>query len=243
MISRRRFLEAGGVTAGLAMASRSLLNTAAAAADDTDASLPPSLAKLKSRKSEATPISRDERHERQQRARQLMTENALDAIVLMEGTSLRYFTGFRWWGGERTFALVLPAKGAAFYVCPAFEEGRAREQIANAPDSKDADVRVWQEDENSYQLVARGLKERSLSTGKLGMEETVRFVFSDGIGKAAPQASILSATPVTAGCRMIKSVHELALMQLANQVTLAAYEAVYRAIKDGMTQRQAENLF
>jgi len=129
-----------------------------------------------------------------------------------------------------------------FYVCPAFEEGRAREQLANVPDSKDPDVRVWQEDDNPYQLIAQGLKERSLSSGKLGMEETVRFVFSDEIGKAAPQASIVSATRVAARCRMIKSAHELALMQLANQVTLAAYEAVYRAIKVGMTQRQVEDL-
>jgi len=155
---------------------------------------------------------------------------------------LKYFTGIRWWGGERMFALVLPAKGIPFYVCPAFEEGRAREQIANASDSKDPDVWVWQEDENPYQLIAQGLKERGLSSGKLGMEETVRFAFSDGIGKAAPQLSIVSATRVTARCRMIKSAHELALMQLANQVTLAAYEAVHRAIKDGMTQRQVEDL-
>ena len=126
MISRRRFLEAGGVTAAAAMASPSL--TSQAAAQETDASLPPSLAKLQSRKSEATPITKEERQARQDRARQLMRENALDAILLMEGTSLRYFTGIRWWGGERLFALVLPAKGEAFYVCPAFEEGRAREQ-------------------------------------------------------------------------------------------------------------------
>src|ERR1035437_10937273 len=106
MISRRRFREVSGVTAGMAVASHSLA-TAAAAEGADDASLPPSLAKLKSRKSEATPISREERHERQERARQLMSKNALDAIVLMEGTSLRYFTGIRWWGGERTFALVL----------------------------------------------------------------------------------------------------------------------------------------
>src|ERR1700676_256112 len=242
MISRRRFLEVSGVTTGLAVASRSLVNTAAAQDNDTDASLPPSLAKLKSRKSEATPISREERHERQQRARQLMTENALDAIVLMEGTSLRYFTGIRWWGGERTFALVLPAKGAAFYVCPAFEEGRAREQIANAPDGEQPDVLVWQEDENPYQRIAQGLKDRGIASGKVGLEETVRFVFADGISKAASQATIASATPVTAGCRMIKSPHEVALMRLAAQVTLAAYEAAYLAVKDGMTQPQLEDL-
>ena len=118
MISRRRFLEVGSVTAGMAVASQSLATAAAKIAED--ASLPPSLTRLKSRKSEAITITRDERRARQERARQFMTENALDAIVLMEGTSLRYFTGVRWWGGERTFALVMPAKGAAFYVCPAF---------------------------------------------------------------------------------------------------------------------------
>jgi Xaa-Pro dipeptidase len=241
MISRRRFLEVGGLTAGVA-ASGSL--AVAGAADD--APLPPSLAQLKSRKNEASPITKDERHERQERARQLMHENALDAIVLMEGTSMRYFTGVRWWGGERLFALVLPAKGAAFYVCPAFEEGRAHEQLANAPDGERPDVRddvrVWQEDESPYQLVAQGLKERGLAGGTLGIEETLRFVFTEGIAKAAPQANISSATPVTAGCRMIKSAHEVALMRLAAQVTLAAYEAVYRALRPGMTQRDASDL-
>lgn len=41
---------------------------------------------------------------------------------------------------------------------------------------------------------------------------------------------------------MIKSAHELALMLLANQVTLAAYEAVYRALREAMTQAQVEDL-
>jgi Xaa-Pro dipeptidase len=239
MISRRRFLEVGGVAAGMA-AARPLVAVSAPVVDD--ASLPPSLAQLKSRKTEATPITKDERRERQQRARQLMTENALDAIVLMEGTSLRYFTGIRWWGGERTFALVLPAKSAAFYVCPGFEEGRAHEQISNAPDGEHPDVRLWQEDESPYQLIAQGLKERGIASGKIGIEETIRFVFADGIAKAAPQAAMASATPVTAGCRMIKSAHEIALMRLAAQVTLAAYEAVYRALQPGMTQADASSL-
>jgi Xaa-Pro dipeptidase len=221
------------------MAPGSRITPAAIAADD---SLPPSLAKLQSRKNEAKPITREERHERQEKARRLMAGKSLDAIVLMEGTSLRYFTGIRWWGGERTFALVLPAKGPAFYVCPGFEEGRAREQISNAPEGGSPDVRIWQEDESPYQLIAQGLKERSIATGKLGIEETIHFVFAEGIGKAAPQATIASATPVTAGCRMIKSANEIALMRLASQVTLAAYEATYLAVKDGMTQPHVQEL-
>jgi len=240
MISRRRFLEVSGI-AGVAAASRPLVTPAAAQKMDSS-SLPQSIARLKSRKSEAAPITRDERYERQERARKLMSENSLDAIVLMEGTSLRYFTGVRWWGGERLFALVLSAKGSAFYVCPAFEEGRAHEQIAGALDGEHPDLRTWQEDESPYQRVAQGLKERGISNGKLGIEETVRFVFADGIAHDAPQATLVSATPVTAGCRMIKSAHEIALMRLACHVTLTAYEAVYHALREGMTQEQVEDL-
>jgi Xaa-Pro dipeptidase len=236
MISRRRFM---GVS-GLAAAASLPLATASTGSDKS--SLPPSLARLKSRKHEATPITRDERAARLNRARQLMAENSLDAMLLMSGTSLNYFTGIRWWGGERMFALVLPVKGPAFYVCPAFEEGRAREQMANAPDGESADVRTWQEDESPYRLVAQGLKERGTSTGKLGIEETVKFVFADGISKAAPHLTLASATPVTAGCRMIKSAHEIALMKLAAQVTLAAYEAVYDVLQEGMTQQQVQDL-
>jgi Xaa-Pro dipeptidase len=187
-------------------------------------------------KDQPRPISPEERQARQEKARSLMEANGLDAILLMEGTSLNYFTGIRWWGGERLFAMVLPAKGSAFYVCPGFEEGRAREQIAQAPEGTQADVRIWQEDESPYQRVAQGLKDRSVLTGRVGIEETVRFVFREGLEKAASQAKLVSATPVTAGCRMIKSAAELDLMRLANQVTLMAYEAVYHGLHDGITQ-------
>jgi Xaa-Pro dipeptidase len=41
---------------------------------------------------------------------------------------------------------------------------------------------------------------------------------------------------------MIKSPHEIALMRLAAQVTLAAYEAAYRSIRVGMTQHEVTEL-
>ena len=241
MISRRRFLEVGAVTAGITAASPFAYGEARDEKCDAS-SLPPSIAALKSRKGEAAPITRDERHDRQEQARRLIGENGLDAIVLMESTSLNYFTGIRWWGGERLFALVLPAKGTPFYVCPAFEEERAHQQITNAPDGERPDVRTWQENESPYQRLAQGLKERGIATGKVGIEENIHFVFSDGVAKAVPQVTLTTATPVTAGCRMIKSTHEIELMRLACQVTLAAYEAVYHALREGMTQQQVEEL-
>jgi len=237
MFSRRRFLQAGTLAAGT-----SLLPQLSPGAETNSPPLPASIASLKSMSGQAKPITPEERNQREEKARRLMQTNNLDAILLTEGTTLNYFTGIRWWGGERLFAMVLPVKGAAFYVCPAFEEGRAREQIAKAPDGERADVRIWQEDESPYQRVAGGLKDRGLVGGKLGIEETVHFVFTDGISQAAPQVKLLSATPVTAGCRMIKSDHEIELMRLAAKVTLAAYEATWRSLKEGMTQQEIQNL-
>jgi Xaa-Pro aminopeptidase len=237
LLSRRRFLQAGSLAAGVGVVLPSL-----ARASEDDKNLPSSIAALKSLRAEAKPIAVEERRERQEKARRLMRDGHLSAIILMEGTSLNYFTGIRWWGGERLFAMVLPAKGETLYVCPAFEEGRAREQIAKAPDGYRPDLRIWQEDESPYERVAQGLKDHGIASGDIGIEESVRFVFSDNLRKSAPGATFTSATPVSAGCRMIKSPHEIELMRLASKVTLTAFEATYRALKPGMTQQDVADL-
>ncbi len=234
-MKRRTFLysaAAGAMAAGSAKAQRR------GAELTPPASLPGPIAALKSRRDEAKPITVAERRDRLERARQLMQQNKIDAVCMAGGTSLAYFTGIRWGNSERLFALVLPAKATPFYVSPAFEEDRAREQIAQAPDGDSCRVLTWQEDESPYALVAEGLRDAGVKTGRLGIEERTTFVFSDGIGKANPAAQIASATPVTAGCRMIKSPAELALMRLAAEVSLAAYEAAWKSLQSGMTQNQ-----
>jgi Xaa-Pro dipeptidase len=239
MLSRRRLLQFGAWSVGAKITSGTLLQKPP---DARSAPLPPAIASLKSMKDQARPVTNQERQQRLERARDLMAANGLDAILLMEGTSLTYFTGMHWWGGERFFALILPRKEQPFYVCPYFEEGRAHEQISNGPEAGSADVRTWQEDENPYHLVKQGLHDRGISSGVLGIEESVRFVFADGVSKAAPQLKLASATPVTAGCRMIKSAHEVEFMRLASKVTLIAYEAAYRSLREGMTQHDFSGL-
>jgi Xaa-Pro dipeptidase len=187
------------------------------------------------------PITIAERKARVERALQLMRDSKLDAILLAGGTSLFYFTGVRWGNSERLFATVIPAKGKAFCVCPAFEEARAREQL-NAGPLESASVLAWQEDESPFRLVASGLNSSGMGTGRLGVEEYTPFVFADEVAKAAPHLTVVSATPVTAGCRTIKSAAELALMQIANNATLKVYQAVYAALKPGMTTHEASDL-
>lgn len=219
-----------------------LLSSAAAPAAFAAVPADSPIARLKSRRAEARPITVSERQSRFEKARRLMAQNDVHAICVASGTTLSYFTGFRWGNSERMFLMVIPARGEPFFISPAFEEARAREQILLSTGAKDPHVFTWQENESPYALTASALKERGLLTGRLGMEEDVPFVFADSLAKAIPAASVVSATSITAGCRMIKSPAELALMRLACSVTLEAYEASWKSVKEGMTEREFSRL-
>ena len=235
MISRRNFL---GVSSLAAVGAATGCQTATSQGEGSGqggGALPPSIAVLTSRATEAIPISVAEREARIEKARRLMTANGMDALMLAGGTSLMYFTGIRWGLSERLFSVIIPVRGQPFLVTPAFEEDRSREQLHGGP-LEDTEVMTWHEHESPYALVAGGLRSRGLGTGRLGVEETVRFAYSDGVALAAPALSLTSGTPITAGCRGVKDEHELALMQLANEVTLSAYKAAYQALEVGMTQ-------
>ena len=238
MISRRDFLGAStAAAAGAALTAPDPL----LGAEPVVQSMPPSISRLTSWADRAHPITTAEREARVEEAKRLMRGNDLDAVFLTGGTSMVYFTNVRWGGGERLFTVVIPVTGDAFIVCPAFEEDRAREQLALGP-LGGSEVRTWEEHESPYQRVAEGLHDRSIATGRIGTEETVQFRFSDGIARAAPGLEVVSGTPVTAGCRGVKDEHELELMKLANEVTLTAYKAAYLAMEEGMTQRDVGGL-
>ncbi|MCU1321713.1 MAG: Xaa-Pro aminopeptidase [Acidobacteriaceae bacterium] len=245
MPSRRTFLQ----TAAAAAAAPSVLLQAqrpSRPSSESSAALPPAIAALTNRRAEATPISLAEREQRLERARTLLRQNKIGALVITTGSSLTYFTGLRWGQSERFFAWVLPATGAPFVVCPVFEEGRVRERMeakpATLPSASTTKVYTWNEDEDPYALLAKALKEAGLSSGKIGVEERTQFVFADGIAHASPALTAVSAIPVTMGCRAIKTAAELALMQLANNITLSVYEAAYKSAKPGMTTREFTDL-
>ena len=234
MVSRRSFLHTSSLGAALAatgMTGDAVAQPSAGAA----AALPPSIAALTSMKALARPISADERRARIDKAKRLMAAQKIDALMLTGGTSLVYFTNIRWGLSERLFSVVIPVKGTPFLVTPAFEEDRAREQLVGGP-LADTDVRTWEEHESPYERIAQALRDRGIASGRVGVEETVRHVFSDGVATAAPTLATVSGTPVTAGCRMVKDAHELELMRLASAVTLKAYAAAHAALREGMTQ-------
>ncbi|MGF7147193.1 Xaa-Pro dipeptidase [Sphingomonas zeicaulis] len=178
----------------------------------------------------AVPITPTERASRLARAQALMAANDIGAVLIEPGASLTYFTGVRWWRSERLTAAILPAEGEPLIVTPFFEEPSVRESLAIP-----AEIRTWQEDESPFAPIADWMRKRGLQSKALGIEETVRQFAIAGLGSALPGLETVSANPVVRGCRMIKSPAEIALMQLAADVTLAAYAHTYPRIKAGMT--------
>lgn len=178
----------------------------------------------------AVPISQAERLARMAKVQRLMKASGLSALVVEAGASLTYFTGVRWWRSERVTAAIIPVEGETLIVTPHFEEPSVRETLA-VP----AQVRVWQEDEDPALVVAEWLKAKKLAAGKIGVEETVRFFVHDGLARRMPDARFVSGADVVRGCRMIKSPAELALMQMAADVTMAAYRYTHGKVERGMT--------
>jgi Xaa-Pro dipeptidase len=217
------------------MKRRIFLGTAAAGLATLAAQenpVPDAIKKLRPMTAGVQPIDDDERHARMEKARRLMREHNLGAVVMEGGTSLFYFTGTRWTATANIFAWVLPAKGEPAWVVSKTDEARAHQAIRMGPD-----VRTWTESDGPYKALVQVLKDRGVGD-RIRVEERVRFVVFEGLRQEAPLLQMATADPVTVGCRVIKSPAEIALMQHANNVTIACYRAVLGSLREGMTSAE-----
>ena len=235
--NRRAFLGMAALSAG-AMTFSNQIFAKSVQKTHLDFDLPKSIEDLQPMTDGVVPISVEERKQRISKAQQLMDQNKIDAIFLEGTVSCTYFTGMRWGQSERTFGIVIPAKGSITYICPKFEEDRAMELINTAFGTE---VRCWEEHESPYAVILGAIKDKGVKHYRIGMEERVRFFIADGVKKLAAGFEIVDATPITAGCRMIKSKAEIALMQKASDVTIEAYKAAFATIRPGMSQTELSN--
>ena len=217
MLSRRAFLQSA---AAASVVTRAGLLTAAAAP------LPP----FRSLTTEARPISVEERRQRIARVQTLMVQRKIAALLVEPGSSLEYFTGVRWHRSERTTLAVIPAAGEILVVTPAFEEPSVRETLQVG-----GEVRPWDEHESPFDKIVQGLQGRGISAGVLAAESTMRFFIVAGIRQAGSAYEIIPADPLVRACRLLKSPAELALLQLANDVTIGALRQVHAQVAKGMS--------
>ena len=176
------------------------------------------------------PISQAERLQRIAKARQLMQQNGIGAVVVESGSSLDYLTGVQWHRSERLTAAVIPAQGDPIIVTPFFERPSVEETLA-VP----AEIRTWDEDQEPLKLVADFLRERGVAGEPVGFEETDRYFIVDRLDQQFPGLKAVSANNVVRALRLIKSPAELALMQAANDITIRAMRHAAEGTRLGMT--------
>jgi Xaa-Pro dipeptidase len=215
-IRRRHFLQGVGAAAAAITIPLSRV-IAQAAVEAPSIPIPP-------------PISWAERLQRLAKARALMAQHNIGAIIVEPGASLDYFTGVQWWRSERLTAAVIPAQGDPIIVTPFFEKPSVAESL-----SIPAEIRTWNEDEEPLKLVAGFLRERGIAGGSIGFEETDRYFIFERLRQQLPGLRVVTANPVVRGCRMIKTSAELALMQAAADITLAALRYAGQRTREGMT--------
>ncbi|MBW0145007.1 M24 family metallopeptidase [Sphingomicrobium clamense] len=220
-VNRREWLAGAG--AGMMVATNGIAFVAPTASAG-DSALPP-------------PITRQERLARIAKAQALMAEHDIGAVLIESGPSLDYFTGVRWGRSERLTGTVIPVEGDPIIVTPFFEKPSVEESLA-VP----AEVRTWHEDVEPLGVVADFLHEKRLADRPIGMEETNRYFIHDRLKAELPGARVVSANPVVRGCRMVKTASELALMQAANDITLASIGAVMGKVRPGMSERDVSDM-
>ena len=191
-------------------------------------SVPAAIRNLKPMLDGVRPIADDERRARIEKAQRLMREQKIAALVLEPGASMFYFTGTRWNAGDNTFALVIPAKGGLIWVVPRSDADAAHRAIRMG-----SDIREWNEPESAYKLLAQ-----AAAGGRVAIEEKARFAVYENLRRELPAAEFVNGNSVTVPCRVIKSPAEIALMQRANDITIACYKAALSTLHEGMDQRE-----
>ena len=185
----------------------------------------------------ASPIPVAELNARIAKLQGLMQAQGIGGFIVEAGTSLRYFTGIQWWTSERVTAALIPAEGDIVVITPAFEEPSVRETLAIP-----AEVRPWNEDENPEAKLLQALADRKITSGKVAVEPETRFFIVDGLQKLGGGYTVVSGQGLINACRQIKSPAELALMQTANDITLAALRQVHTQVAAGMTSHDIADL-
>jgi Xaa-Pro dipeptidase len=176
------------------------------------------------------PLPRSVYGERRQRARELMSDQGLSAILMEPATDFTYLSGASFGRSERLLALIIPRQGEAVVVAPSFEVERVERAIGTG-----GRILGWEEHQSPQQLVADALT--SIGRGRIGIEPSTRYGMVSRLKQAMPDLEFVDATDLFTQLRITKSEPELALIRRAVSITQRAIAATFANLEAGMTER------
>lgn len=179
---------------------------------------------------------------RYKRAREVMVEKGLDAILVTE------FTNYMYLGGQREFRQLTPKARPLILILPLDKEPILIAQVpleqAMRKGSWIKNIKTWSGMPFSVEPVKVALEELLLTKGRIGMEfgieQRIGISYNDlmALEKMLPNANFVDASEVLIRLRMIKSQAEIDLIRRACRITGKAFEKLFSTVKLGMTERE-----
>lgn len=177
-------------------------------------------------------ITTEERHERLAALRRSMAEAGVDGVLLGSTESLRYFTGLVWHQSERLVGAVI-LHDRLVYVVPGFEQSR----VETLP-RLEGEIAVWQEDEDSAELVASLLPHGA----KLALDDELPLFVYHALARALGTKRLVDGTRLLRDLRLCKSQSEIALIQYAMDLTLEVHRRAHAYIRSGIAASEVVRL-
>jgi len=188
------------------------------------------LEKIKDMTLGVKPIQPEEYVERLKKATALIQESKIKALYINAGTNLYYFTGTQWNPSERMVGALLYDDGKLDYIVPKFEEGTFMKYM-----QLNATINCWEEHESPYVLMGELLKNKNILNGEIAIDESAPYFLVDGVAKANQLYTFVNGLPISSGCRMQKSVNEIAIIQKAKEITMVVQRAAAKILRPGIT--------
>ncbi|WP_300977323.1 Xaa-Pro peptidase family protein [Flavobacterium sp.] len=188
------------------------------------------LEKIKNMTLGVKPIQPEEYVERLKKATALIQESKIKALYINAGTNLYYFTGTQWNPSERMVGALLYDDGTLDYIVPKFEEGTFMKYM-----QLNATINCWEEHESPYVLIGELLKNKNIVNGEIAIDESAPYFLVDGVAKANQLYTFVNGLPISSGCRMQKSVNEIAIIQKAKEITMVVQRAAAKILRPGIT--------
>jgi Xaa-Pro dipeptidase len=167
--------------------------------------------------------------ERQQRARESMSDQGLAAIFTEPSTNFTYLTGASFGRSERLLALIILERGDPLVIAPSFEV----ERVERTMESRNR-ILGWEEHQSPHQLVADALV--SIGRGRIGIEPSTRYGIVSRLRQVMPGWEFVDATDLFTQLRIVKSAEELALIRRAISITQRSIAATFAGLERGMTE-------
>lgn len=163
--------------------------------------------------------------ERQEKIRQALARHGLDAAFVTPSTNLRYLGNLSIGRSERLTALLLPVRGPSVVVTPFFEKPRSeKDGVYDA-------IETWEEAEDPVARCAAHLPRGA----KIGIEGSTAFHTAELLRQAVG-GETRDFTAAFDELRSDKSEAECSFIRAAGVRTLAAIEATWKRLAEGMTE-------